>query len=196
ASYREETLYARASAPNVAEVRDLQPALPSDDYPGFRLYASVVPEVQRRVEAVTFGEWHAAQERRWLKNGGVELVQHREGHLSAWASAARLPWGTLVCLTADSTAATEAEAIVAAAGSRAGNSRPLYVLVSHDDETVARRLEEAGFVARREFIDMVRRTTVVRSLPVRVAPVATNAVRVWHLSKIGCRCWLTNVCWS
>jgi len=127
---------------------------------------------------VTFGEWHAAQERRWLKSGGVELVQHRDGQLSAWASAARLPWGTLVCLTADTTAASEAEAIVTAAGSRAGNGQPLYVLVSHDDETIARRLEEAGFAARREFIDMVRRTTVLKSLPVRVAAVAPNAVRV------------------
>ena len=55
---------------------------------------------------------------------------------------------------------------------------PLHVLVSHDDETVARRLEEAGFVARREFVDMVRRTTVLKALPVRPVPVATNAVRI------------------
>src|SRR6185295_13180725 len=108
ASYRDETLYARNSSPRVVDVSDLQPALPSDDYPGFRLYSAAVPEIQRRVEAVTFGEWHAAQERRWLKNGGVELVQHRDGRISAWASAARLSWGRLVCLTADQDAAGEA----------------------------------------------------------------------------------------
>jgi len=178
ASYREETLYARSSGPKVVDVTDLQPALPSDDYPGFRLYTSAVPEPQRRVEAVTFGEWHDAQERRWLKNGGVELVQHRDGHISAWASAARLPWGRLVCLTAGQDAAREADAIVAAAASRMDNGAPLYVLVSHDDETVARRLEEAGFAPRREFVDMVRRTTVLKALPARAVPVATNAVRV------------------
>src|SRR4051794_20685762 len=178
ASYRDETLYARAGSPAVVDVTDLQPALPSDDYPGFRLYASVVPEVQRRVEAVTFGEWHAAQERRWLKNGGVELVQHRGGHLSAWASAARLPWGTLVCVTTDTEASRQAETIVAAAASRAGNGKPLYVLVSHDDETVAQRLEEAGFVARREFVDMVRRTTVLKALPARVPGVTPKALTV------------------
>lgn len=177
ASYRQETLYARNSGSTVVDVADLQPALPSDDYPGFRLYTATVPEAQRRVEAVTFGEWHAAQERRWLKHG-VELVQHREGSLSAWAGAARLPWGRLVCLTADKDAAREAEVIVAAAASRVENGAPLHVLVSQDDETVARRLEEAGFVARREFVDMVRRTTVLKALPARAVPVATNAVRV------------------
>jgi hypothetical protein len=78
------------------------------------LYTATTPEVQRRVEAVTFGEWHAAQERRWLKHDGVELVQHREGHLSAWAGAARMPWGTHVCLNADTKAAQTADAIVAA----------------------------------------------------------------------------------
>jgi hypothetical protein len=178
ASYRDETLYARNSSPTVVDVTDLQPALPSDDYPGFRLYSASVPEIQRRLEAVTFGEWHAAQERRWLKHGGVELVQHRDGRLSAWASAARLPWGRLVCLTADQDAAREADVIVAAAASRVDNGVPLHVLVSHDDETVARRLEEAGFAARREFVDMVRRTTVLKALPVRAVPVATSAVRV------------------
>jgi hypothetical protein len=177
-TYREETLYARSGIPAVVDVTDLQPALPSDDYPGFRLYASATPEPQRRVEAVTFAEWHAAQERRWLKHGSVELVQHREGRLSAWAGAAKLPWGTLVCLTADTNAAQQAEAIVAAAASRVGSSGPVHVLVSHDDETVARRLEEAGFTGRREFVDMVRRTTVLKALPARAVPVATNAVCV------------------
>jgi len=177
ASYREETLYARNSSPSVGEAIDLQAALPSDDYPGFRLYSAAVSESQRRVVAVTFAEWHAAQERRWLKNG-VELVQHRDGHLSAWVGAARLPWGRLVCLTVDSNAARDADAIVAAAASRVDNGMPLHVLVSHDHETVARRLEEAGFAARREFVDMVRRTTVLKALPVRPVPVATNAVSV------------------
>jgi hypothetical protein len=176
ASYREETLYARGGAGKVVELSSLQPALPSDDYPGFRLYSAAVPEAQRRVEAVTFGEWHEAQERRWLKHG-VELVQHREGRLSAWAAAAHLPWGRLVCLTADSDAAREAAMIVEAAASRVESGGPLYVLVSHDDETVARRLEEAGFTARREFVDMVRRTTVLKALPARPVPVASNAVR-------------------
>jgi hypothetical protein len=178
ASYREETLYARSGVSNVVAMSDLQPALPSDDYPAFRLYSLATPEVQRRVEAVTFSEWHAAQERRWLKHGGVELVQHRGGTLSAWAGAAQLPWGTLVCLTTDSEAATEADAIVAAAASRAGNNAPVHVLVSHDDETVARRLEEAGFTARREFVNLVRRTTVLKALPARVAPAVGTAVRV------------------
>jgi hypothetical protein len=152
--------------------------LPSDDYPAFRLYTAATPEVQRRVEAVTFSEWHAAQERRWLKHGGVELVQHRGGALSAWAGAAHLPWGTLVCLTADAEAARDAGAIVAAAASRAGNNGPLHVLVPHDDQTVARRLEDAGFTGRREFVSLVRRTTVLKALPARSAPVITNAIGV------------------
>jgi len=178
ASYREETLYARSGGARAVDMTELQPALPSDDYPGFRLYMSAVPEAQRRVEAVTFGEWHAAQERRWLKNTGIELVQHRDGHLSAWAGAARLPWGRLVCLTMDGDAAREADAIVEAAASRVYSDAPLHVLVSHDDETVARRLEESGFAPRREFVDMVRRTTVLKTLPVRTVPVAPNAVSV------------------
>jgi hypothetical protein len=178
ASYREETLYARNSSEKAVEGSELKPALPADDYSGFRLYMAAVPEVQRRVEAVTFAEWHAAQERRWLKDGGHELVQHRDGHLSAWAAAARLPWGRLVCLTVDPDAAREADAIVEAAASRVEGGAPLFVLVSHDHETVARRLEEAGFTARREFVDMVRRTTVLKALPALTVPVASQAVRV------------------
>jgi hypothetical protein len=176
--YRQETLYVRTTPVSAVSVADLQPALPSDDYPQFRLYTAATPEAQRRVEAVTFSEWHAAQERRWLRHGGVELVQHREGRLSAWTAAARLHWGTLVCLTADDEAAMNAETIVTAAASRAGGGAPLHALVSHNDETIARRLEESGFIARREFVDMVRRTTVLKALPARVTPVATNAVGV------------------
>jgi hypothetical protein len=178
ASYREETLYTRATAPSIAGVAILQPALPSDDYPGYLLYNAATPEAQRRVEAVTFGEWLAAQERRWLKHGGVELVQQREGRISAWVGAARLPWGTLVCFTADREAEAGAEAIVAAAAQQAGDGGPLHVLVSHHHDSVARRLEDAGFTPGREFVDLVRRTTVLKALPARMTPVATNAVRV------------------
>jgi hypothetical protein len=179
ASCREETLYTRSSAPSVLAVTDLQAALPSDDYPIFRLYTATTPEPQRRVEAVTYAEWHAAQERRWLKHGGVELVQHRDGRLSAWARAAKLPWGTLVDLVADAGAAREADAIVAAATSAVGaNGGALHVLVPRTDETAARRLEDAGFTAQREFISLVRRTTVLKALPARLPAVAPKALRV------------------
>ena len=179
ALYREETLYARPGVLPAPGAAALQPALVSDSYPRFRLYAATTPDPERRMEAATFAEWHAAQERRWLRHGGVELVQHRGGALGVSCRAAKLPWGTLIDLTADDEAARAADAIVAAAASAAGAGRSmLHVLVPSSAESVARRLEEAGFTGKRQFVSLVRRTTVLKTLPARLPAVAQNAVGV------------------
>ena len=74
--YQEEVLYARE--PSLGETDPVSAAAmrrvePADSYALFRLYSSATPEVIRRSEAATFGEWHASQERRWLRHG-VQLL--------------------------------------------------------------------------------------------------------------------------
>ena len=92
----------------------LRAVLPSDSYLLYRLYNLATPETTRRVEAATFNEWHAAQERQWLKNG-TQLLQERDGQACAWAGAARLPHGVALDLLLDTTATGQTAAIVAAA---------------------------------------------------------------------------------
>lgn len=146
-----------------------------DMYPAFRLYNSVLPERSRRAEAATFGEWQAALEKRWLKSG-VELVLESEGGLAAHVRAARLPHGVLVDLTADSSGAAHATALLAAAvkGLPAGPG-PVMVLLPESAGGVASRLQEAGFERREDFVALMCRTTRVARLTKLVPKAIPNA---------------------
>jgi len=177
--YQEETLYLLngALAPGPSECR---PATPADSYPLFRLYTACTPEPVRRHEAVTYSEWQAAMERRWLRNG-VQIVIERDGALKALARASRLAQGILFDLTMGAEAAPDAMGLMAAAmqsldgGAASG---PMLALVPAFDEGLARRLEDAGFEVAGEFVSLVRRTTRPLSLPKAVPAVAKNAVGV------------------
>jgi hypothetical protein len=175
--YQEETLYVRQGAGS-DPATDLRPLLPSDSYPLFRLYCQATPEPTRRLEAVTFAEWHAAQERRWLKNG-LQLILERDGQLHATVRAARLPQGLLLDLMLTADATPDALGIVNAACAAAElASDSVFVLVPEAAEGLARRLEEAGFTPRQAFVSMMRRTARPLALPQKVAAVAKNAVGV------------------
>ena len=181
-AYQEEVLYCGQSgnrAVGQSATTDsipMRPVLPSDSYLLFRLYSATTPEATRRAEAATFGEWHAAQERRWLKNG-VQLLREEDGQVRAAARAARLPQGVAVELALDEAALDETAAIVAAAaGAVEGGDCPVFVLVPRTAAGVALRLEEAGFEARQEFVCLMRRTTRPQKLLKLQPAIARNAV--------------------
>jgi hypothetical protein len=176
-AYREEVLYRYTGRLPRGEA-SLEPLAPSDSYPLFRLYNASTPEAERRCEAATFAEWHATQDRRWLRKG-VELVQASGGKYEAYVRAGKLPWGTLVDLVADPEASRCADALVARAAVVAGaDDTAVYVLVAKSAQNVATRLEEAGFDAVREYVCCVHRTTVLKTLPRSVPAVARNVASI------------------
>lgn len=173
--YQEEVLYARGPGPgaskpiSASEMRRVEPA---DSYALFRLYSSATPEVIRRSEAATFGEWHASQERRWLRHG-VQLLTEENGRISAATRAARLPQGVLVDVTLDRPEQAVG-AIEAALGVLEASNEPIFVMLPAASEGVARQLETCGFQPRQEFASMVCRTTRPLSLTKLVPAIAKS----------------------
>jgi len=177
AAYQQETLYARVGAGD-ASPAGMRPAVASDSYPLFRLYCESIPEATRRLEAATFGEWHSAQERRWMKNG-LQLIEERNGQVCGQVRAARLSQGLLLEITADpETTAGVAGIVSAACNATASAGEAVFVLVPNAAEGLSRRLEDAGFTPQSEFISLMRRTAKPLALPKQVAVVAKNAVGV------------------
>jgi hypothetical protein len=176
-AYQEERLYVREPSPDESPLR-LRHALPSDNYPLFRLYCAATPEATRRYEAATFTEWHASLEKKWTR-GGIHLVHEQEGTLRASVRAARLSHGLMIDLLLDPMVIGEARALVAAAAASSGaQDQPIPVLVPYRSEALAANLEQAGFAAMGDFVSLMRRTARPLSLPKKVAVVAENAVGV------------------
>jgi hypothetical protein len=178
-AYQEETLFARDTAATAdAAPEGLRNVAASDSYPLFRLYCAAVPEAIRRYEAATFDEWHAAQERRWHKNG-PHLVLERDARLHAQVRAGRLPQGLMLDLLLDAAATGEVPGLVSAAVTASESSgEPVLALVPQAAEAVARALQGAGFTAREAYVSLMRRTTKPLALPRKVPVVAENAVGV------------------
>ena len=178
-AYQEETLYVQEApfSPTSAP-EGLRAVARSDSYPLFRLYCAAVPESVRRFEAATFDEWHAAQERRWHKNG-PHFVLDRNGALHARVRACRLPQGLMLDLLLDSESSDEAVGLVSAAIAAADSSgEPVLALLPQAAEAAARALQDAGFTAHTEYVSLMRRTTKPLALPRKVPVVAKNAVGV------------------
>jgi hypothetical protein len=175
--YQEEALLVRTGVPDAAPV-GLRPATPSDNYPLFRLYNATTSEATRRYEAATYGEWHASQERRWLRNGSL-FVFERDGVIHGSVRAARLSQGVMLDLTLDPQATPEAAGIVATATREVDSAtETVLVLVPQVAEAVARRLEESGFSDRGEFTSLMHRTTRTLTVPKAIPAVAKNAIGV------------------
>jgi len=177
--YQEEVLLAKSYGrdPAVEAVR-LRPVNPADSYILYRLYHQSTPETTRRNEAANFSEWHAAQERRWLKNG-VQLVAEQGGEVAAWVKAARLPQGVVLELLVSEAGLDQTRGVVAAATQAVdAGGVPLFVVVPRAADALIRRLEGNGFVARQDFVCLMRRTTRPVALPKLTPAVAKNAVGV------------------
>jgi hypothetical protein len=174
--YQEEVLYARGYGRDPeGEVVPLRPVVASDSYLLYRLYNAALPEATRRNEAATFGEWHAAQERRWLRNG-VQLLSEKDGEVSGYIRAARLPQGVLVELLMRDNALDQARGMLAAAAKAVDAAgAPLFVIVPRVAEGLMRRIEDSGFSARGDYVCFVRRTTRPITMP-KLLPAIENAV--------------------
>ena len=147
--YQEETLYARAGgAATPAAAPTAARRSPSDSYPLFRLYNQSRAGADAPREAATFGEWHAAQERRWLKNG-VQLVGGARRRSLPPRSAPRACLRALLrrATSLDADATANGAGIVSAACQRRGVGRRAGVCAgaAGPRRRMARRLEDAGF---------------------------------------------------
>jgi len=177
--YREETLYVRTELPRLGSLgASIRPMTPADSYLAFRLYNHTFPELVRRTEAATYGEWQAAQERRWLKNG-IRLVLEEDGSMRGVVAGARLSQGVSFDLLADDETASRAANLVSTAGETldAGNDRA-SVLLPTCIGGVAGSLTEAGFEAERDYVCLMRRTTRPISIPKLRPAIAETAIGV------------------
>ena len=176
--YQEEVLYGLEGDFD-ATPADCRPATAADSYPLFRLYTACTPEPVRRHEAVTFAEWQAGMERRWLRNS-VHLVSERNGAIEAQVRASRLAQGVLFDLMLCPNTAADASGMMAAAlrSLDGGTQGPMLALVPATSEGLARRLEDAGFRVVGAYTSLVHRTARPFALPKAVPAVAKNAIGV------------------
>lgn len=174
-AYQEEVLYVREpdalpTAPN-AKAR---PFSRLDLYPSFRLYNRVTPESVRRSEAVTFGEWQAAQSNHWLREGSRVVLESEDG-VGALLRFARSNGDLLFDLLIDPEYLDEVPSLVALAGQ--GQKARLLCLVPTFAESLSRRLEGLDFAPASEFVSLYHRTArPVKSGRKLVPAVAKSAV--------------------
>lgn len=176
--YQEETLFtAGPRFRSAAEAVALRLYQPGDSYLVYRLYNATTPEVVRRVEAATYGEWHAAQERRWLKDG-VELVSEGNASIDAYVRAARLPQGIAIELIAAGAALENAVGVIdAAIHALGGGQAPLFLLCGRTS-ALCNRLDAAGFEAQRDFVSLAKRTVRPVTLPKLSPAIVKPAISV------------------
>jgi hypothetical protein len=175
--FRDEVLYARVGLPARESDVPLRPLNPGDSYLAFRLYAAATPGAARRCEAATFSEWHASQERRWLRDG-VQLARENNGDIDAVVRAARLAQGVMVELLVTDAARESAPALIRGAVKAVEGGRlPIFVLVPSLSGLEA-PLEAAGFDCQAEYVSLLRRTTRPLALPKLTPAIAKTAIGV------------------
>jgi hypothetical protein len=176
--YQESTLYHRPGNLTPSEISGLRSLAAMDSYFLFRLYSASTPESVRRVEAATFSEWQAAQDRRWLKHG-VQMVIERDGGVAGYVNAAPHTGGISIDLLVDSSAAGEVLPLVGAACSALDAPfASVEVLVPSSANGMASCLHEAGFEPQRDFVSLMRRTTRPVAVPNLRPAIVKNAVGV------------------
>lgn len=176
-AHREESLYARVGLPAAGETVALRPMTPGDSYPAYRLYNATTPGVTRRNEAATFSEWHASQERRWLR-GGVQLVGERNGQIEAHVRAARLAQGVAVEVLADGEARKDLAALIAAGVEAVGGRGLPVFMLTPSAYGFGAHLEELGFSLQDEYVSLLRRTTRPVVMPKLSPAIAKTAIGV------------------
>lgn len=140
----------------------------ADDYSLFLLYNAVVPEAVRRAEAVTFGEWRAAQERNWLASRVSQQVLERDGRITAWLRSAGDANIGRFDLMIHPVERARQDALLDAALGRLAESSLALTLVPKYAEGLGRALLRRGFERGREYTVLVRRT----ALAVKTAQLA------------------------
>lgn len=172
AAYLTERLLAAAGARQVgsnAGREGLGPRLRrwgrADAYSTFRLYNLWTPEPVRRVEATTLREWLAARERVSPARGTQQRVIERDGRVVGWLRTAAVGELGRFDLMADPSAPELLDALIDAALARLDEQSALFTLVPEFAAGLRERLERRGFVDRREFVVLARRTARTVRVP-------------------------------
>jgi hypothetical protein len=173
--YRRERLYRRDVQPE--QKHDTPPELrrreKADHYALFQLYNAVVPESERRVEAMTLNEWKALQEHLGRTS---HYVIEREGRVAASLRIAADGDIGRFDLLSDG---AHAETLVDAALVKLANRSSMWTLVPDWQEDVARALESRGFSAEQEYSVLCRRTVhLVKAAKPKKAAVPAAAMPV------------------
>jgi hypothetical protein len=157
-----------APPPSIA----LRPYEKGDAFPLYQLYSRATPADTRRVEAVTFQEWLAAQEERCRGRGRLNLVGEHTSRAVAWVRSSRGAELGRVDLLLHPDIWPETEALLAAGLSALRRDRPVYCLVREEAAPVRERLLRVGFVPAGEYVSFAKRlATPVRELRPRRVPV-------------------------
>jgi len=145
----------------------------ADAYALFQLYNVAVPESVRRVEAATFAEWLAAQERHWLTRRSTQLVLERDGYLGAWIRAAADGDIGRFDLLVHPRELDLLEPLLMTALARLSGQGILLTLVPEYEEPLARLLQSLGFERQDQYVVMAKRTTALVKAPRLAANLET-----------------------
>lgn len=165
--YRSETLFRRDRDANEkhALAEGLRRRGKVDLYALFQLYNALIPERERRIEALTLNEWKAAQEHLGRTS---QYVLDCDGHVAGWLRIAGDGDSGRFDILGEHDAL---DPLVEAAMAKLANREHLLTLVSDHDAALQRSLTAAGFEAADEYSVLCRRT--VHEVKVRrTAPVA------------------------
>jgi hypothetical protein len=144
-----------------------------DRYPLFQLYNNAVPEPVRRLEAVTFREWLACQERISRASHTTQLVLEREGRITAWLrTGIDGDVGRFDLLTLPGQRGLGD--LLAVALARLSRCARVHVLVPDYAEALARHLARLGFRKAGEYALLARRTMTPVKVP-QLAVAGTNS---------------------
>ncbi len=135
----------------------LRPRQPGDGFALFRLYNAVVPVEVRRVEAATYSEWVAGQEKRGQGRGRFDLVAERESEVVAWLRA--VPDGAMgrIDLLVHPAAGRYSGGLLSHAVHVLGARRPVFCMVPSYAGGLRALLEQRGFEHAGEYAGLVKR---------------------------------------
>jgi hypothetical protein len=144
----------------------------ADQFALFQLYNRALPIAARQALAVTFEEWQAVQERRWLARGGHEQVAYEGGRLRAMLQVS--PGGQLTLLV-EPGFEDGAERLYAAAAEHLTGASRVIALQPMCAGTPGSLLSARGYRPADEYVLLARRTTrllteAVRSTAGRTVP--------------------------
>jgi hypothetical protein len=171
-----ERLDRKARQGRAASMPALRRRSRADAYALFQLYNVAVPESVRRVEAATFAEWLAAQERHWLARRSTQLVLERDGYLGAWIRAAADGDIGRFDLLVHPRELDLLGPLLMAALARLSGQGMLLTLVPEYQEPLARLLDRLGFERQDQYVVMAKRTMALVKAPRLAANLETPIV--------------------
>lgn len=138
----------------------------ADPYPVFQIYSATVPAEVRRVEAMTFGEWQAAQE---SLGRATQYAIERDGMVRGRLRVAGDGDVGRFDVTADDETLDD---LIRAAMAKVANRDWIYTLAAEHQAGLVSRLGRLGFEAADEYVVMSRRTVMPVKDTVKLPAVA------------------------